>query len=180
MLEALTMNEIRPISATDADHVAQWLSEFEMALRTGGAAALASLFADECHWRDMLAFTWTVTPHEDRESIVDDLLRTQPRANARNFRIAYGRTPPRRVKRVGVDVIEAIFSFETEIGRCHGILRLPIQSPDKAWVFSTSLTELKGYEEPINKRRPTGSAYSRNFGGANWSDLRKKTASRQC
>ena len=41
-------------------------------------------------------------------------------------------------------------------------------------MIATSLDELKGHEEPINERRPAGSAYSRNFGGENWSDIRAK------
>ena len=36
----------------------------------------------------------------------------------------------------------------------------------------TSLHELKGFEEKIGKRRPTGEAYSRNFGGTNWKEQR--------
>ncbi|MEX0695687.1 MAG: NAD(P)/FAD-dependent oxidoreductase [Rhodospirillales bacterium] len=46
--------------------------------------------------------------------------------------------------------------------------------PARAWVFSSSLTEIKGHEEPVHENRPAGSAYSRNFGGDNWSDLRAK------
>jgi putative flavoprotein involved in K+ transport len=36
----------------------------------------------------------------------------------------------------------------------------------------TGLHELKGFEEKIGKRRPTGEAYSRNFGGTNYKDQR--------
>ena len=105
---------------------------------------------------------------------MEDLLRTQQQVHARNFAVAQGRTPPRIAKRLGIEVIEAIFSFETDAGRCHGVLRLPCEDPARAWVFSSSLSEIKGHEEPIDARRPTGSAYSRNFGGANWADLRAK------
>ncbi|GAB3110107.1 NAD(P)/FAD-dependent oxidoreductase [Bordetella tumbae] len=150
----------------------RWLTAFEKALRACDREALLECFAGECHWRDMLAFTWNISPHDDCLSVVDALICHQPQVNARNFRVAQGRTPPRRVKRTGEDVIEAIFSFETDVARCHGVLRLPVTAPDRAWVFSSSMTELKGHEEPILQRRPAGSAISRNFGGANWSDLR--------
>ena len=53
-------------------------------------------------------------------------------------------------------------------------MRLVADEPKRAWVLATSLDELKGHEEPINERRPAGSAYSRNFGGDNWSDIRAK------
>src|SRR5687767_14114568 len=83
-----------------------WLVEFERALVRGDKTALGELFADECHWRDLLAFTWTVTQREGRAKIVDGLLSAQPDIRAGNFAVALNRTPPRRVKRVGVDVIE--------------------------------------------------------------------------
>lgn len=162
------------ITAAEAQCVADWLARFEARLGAGDRTGLEGLFVEDSHWRDMLAFTWTVAPHEGRTAILDDLLRTQPRVHARNFAVAKGRMPPRLAKRLGIEVIEAIFSFETDAGRCHGVLRLPCKDPARAWVFSSSLTEIKGHEEPIDARRPTGSAYSRNFGGANWSDLRAK------
>jgi putative flavoprotein involved in K+ transport len=149
-----------------------WLTRFEAALGASDSAALAGMFLPESYWRDMLAFTWAITPHEGRADIVEGLCRAQAGVNARNFEIAQDRKAPRRIHRLGRDVIEAIFSFETDAGRCHGVLRLPSDDTGKAWVFSSSLTEIKGHEEPIGDRRPTGSAYSRNFGGANWSDLR--------
>jgi putative flavoprotein involved in K+ transport len=47
----------------------------------------------------------------------------------------------------------------------------------QAWHISTTLEELTGYEEKIGDRRPTGAAYSRNFGGDNWEDVRRKSRS---
>ena len=35
-----------------------WLGDFTTALAAGDATRLAALFAHECHWRDILAFTW--------------------------------------------------------------------------------------------------------------------------
>jgi Pyridine nucleotide-disulphide oxidoreductase len=180
MMEAL-MNQIRPIPANltypvranDENYVAQWLAGLEMALRAGDKTLLVSLFAQESHWRDLLAFTWKIAPHEGAAVIADGLISVQPRTKAGNFELARDRTPPRRIKRVGIDVIEAIFSFETAKGRGHGVVRLLAAEPSKACVLMTSLDELKGHEEPINDRRPSGSAYSRNFGGSNWSDLRE-------
>ncbi|MFM0222991.1 NAD(P)-binding domain-containing protein [Paraburkholderia dipogonis] len=173
-MEELTASWTRPGSVADGDHVGIWLADFEEALRAGDGTNLASLFADECHWRDLLAFTWSISPHEGTAAIVNCLLAVQPTIQAQNFRVAANRTPPREVKRAGVSVIEAIFEFETMLGRAHGVVRLLAAQPDKAWVLMTSLDELKGREEPINERRPGGSAYSRNFGGENWADRRAK------
>ena len=153
--------------------VAQWLGEFDAALQDADQAALASLFASDGHWRDLLAFTWSITPSEGAESIAALLAARQPDARARGFAIADGRTPPRRAQRSGLDVIEAIFQFETEVGRGFGVLRLLADEPGKAFQLMTSLHELKGFEEAIGNRRPTGDAFSRNFGGTNWKEQRE-------
>lgn len=157
-----------------ADEAARWLADFERALARGDKTALEALFADECHWRDLMAFTWTIGQREGKTPIVEGLVEAQPGIKARSFTVSHDRTAPRRVKRVGVEVVEAIFSFETEAGRGYGLVRLPTSAPGQAWVLMTSLHELKGHEEPINDRRPTGSAYSRNFGGDNWADQRRR------
>lgn len=170
-MEELTLSGTR-CGLTEADHVAQWLAAFEQALRDGDRAGLGQLFAQDCHWRDLLAFTWTITPHEGCSAIVGGLLQAQPGADARNFALGQGRTAPRRLKRLGIEVIEAIFAFETAVGRCHGVLRLPAARPDKAYVLMTSLDELKGHELPINELRPSGKDYSRMFGGENWAGRR--------
>jgi putative flavoprotein involved in K+ transport len=171
-MEDLIVSRTRAAHADETEHVTQWLAEFEDALQLGDRAALAAVFAQDCHWRDLLAFTWNITPHVGTAAIVDGLVAAQPRVQARNFRIAPGRTPPRRIKRVGCEVIEAIIAFETQAGRGHGLLRLLATQPNRAWVLMTSLEELKGHEEPINERRPSGDDYSRIFGGKNWADLR--------
>ena len=168
---------VSQIAVTDVDHVERWLAAFEEALQLEDADGLAALFADDCHWRDLLAFTWNITPHGGREELIGSLLRHQPEVLAAHFRLANDRTPPRRVARQGVESIEAIFSFETRTGRGHGLLRLMVAQPDKVWALMTSLEELKGHEEPIGERSPSGSAYSRNFGGDNWSDLRRNEQS---
>ena len=170
----MRVNESRPPRSTDADYVGQWLTRLDAALRSGESIAVAALFADDCHWRDLLALTWNITPHQGAGAIAEALIRAQNDTKAANFDIAMDRTPPRRLKRLGIDVIEAIFSFETAQGRGHGVLRLLAETPTKACVLMTSLDELKGHEEPINERRPSGSAYSRTFGGDNWTDLRQK------
>jgi len=154
----------REVNVSDADRVRQWLSEFEDALRAGDRAELQALFVEEAHWRDLLAFTWNLTPTNGREKIVSRLLLEQQSVQARTFREAEGHTPPRRVKRTGVEVIEAIFQFQTSTGRGLGVLRLPAAKPEKAWTISTSLRELKGHEEPVGGRRPDGTS-TRIFGG---------------
>jgi hypothetical protein len=152
--------------------VEQWLDRLNVALHGASPVAVASLFTSGGHWRDLLAFTWSITPSQGSEAIAALMVAKQESIKARGFAIAEGRTPPRRISRAGIDVIEGIFQFETAIGRGFGVLRLLADNPASAYQLMTGLHELKGFEEKIGTRRPTGEAYSRNFGGTNWKDLR--------
>lgn len=165
-------------AAAEARRLAgQWLAAFEAALAAGDTGRIGALFLDDCHWRDVLAFTWHVTPLAGREAIAGRMVAEQDRVAARGFHLPAGRKPPRRVRRVGIECIEAIFEFTTAEGTGAGIIRL---SPDgeggemKAWLISTTLQSLRGHEEKTGANRPTGAAYSRNFGGDNWADMRRK------
>lgn len=148
--------------------VGQWLANLETALRSSSPASIATLFAQDSHWRDILAFTWTITPCQGPAEIASVMSAHQQSANARAFAIAEGRTPPRRLKRTGNDVIEAVFQFETGVGRGFGVVRLLATEPGKAFQLMTGLHELKGFEEATGKRRPVGEPISRYSGAANW------------
>ncbi|MEZ5817275.1 MAG: NAD(P)/FAD-dependent oxidoreductase [Hyphomicrobiaceae bacterium] len=165
-------------SADDARRAAtRWLAAFEAALAARDAEKIAGLFHEDSHWRDVLAFTWHLTPVEGREAIAARLVAEQERTDARDFHLPAGHRPPHRVTRVGIDSIEAIFQFETAVGRGAGVLRLSpadLGADTKAWHISTTLDQLRGHEEKIGANRPTGAAYSRNFGGDNWEDVRRK------
>lgn len=164
----------KPPADMARDTVTRWLGRFETALITGDPATIAALFAPECHYRDMLAFSWTFHPLQGQEAIGGFLATAQRTTGAHGFALAEDRTPPRIVRRLGIEVCEAIFRFETELGRGFGVVRLPTATPTQAWVLMTSLDELKNHEERIGVRRPSGDAYSRNFGGDNWLDQRNK------
>ena len=166
----------RDASAIAAD----WLAAFETALSNGDEQAVAGLLTDDGNWRDVLAFTWHLKPTVGANAIAQGLVARQPAVQAEGFQIGADRTRPRWVKRLGRDCIETLYQFETKVGRGEGLLRL-VASDDgsgaaghKAWVLSTSLEELKGFEEKLGANRPSGAAYSRNFGGDNWDDARRR------
>jgi cation diffusion facilitator CzcD-associated flavoprotein CzcO len=155
---------------------AGWLADFEAALSARNVAAIAALFHPDSHWRDILAFTWHMTPVAGSDAIAQRLAAEQARTAARHFHLPASRRQPRQVKRLGIDSIEAIFEFETKDGRGDGIIRLSAGDDGamKAWLLSTVLESLTGHEEKIGANRPSGMAYSRNFGGDNWADVRRK------
>ena len=81
---------------SEKDLVEQWLAQLEAALESGSAKSVASLFAADGHWRDLLAFTWSITPRQGADDIAALMVAKQATAGARSFAIAPGRTPPRR------------------------------------------------------------------------------------
>ena len=159
--------------AVTAEH---WLAQFEAALSDADATALARLFHPESYWRDVLAFSWTLQTWNGADAILSELKALGPRTRPDNFQIDPDRAAPRQVTRAGTNSIEAIFAFETALGRGHGILRLIPDAGDgnrlKAWTLLTALEELKGFEEQHGTTRPRGQAYSRDFRGPNWLDQR--------
>src|SRR4029453_19674331 len=93
-------------------------------LRPADAAGAARHFASEGHWRDVLAFTWRIGTETGVAAIEAALGPTLAGTKPRGFHIPEGRSQARRVKRAGVDCIEAIFEFETAAGRANGVGRL--------------------------------------------------------
>src|SRR5262245_60922316 len=157
-----------------------WLAQFEAALASPERIRLKTLFHADSHWRDVLALTWHIQTVSGADAILHELAAHAGRALPTGFRLDRHRTAPRTVTRAGIDAIEAIFSFETAEGRGSGILRLTPDAKDgnafKAWTLLTSLDEIKGHEECLGRSRQPGKAYSRDFRGPNWLDLRKAAA----
>jgi cation diffusion facilitator CzcD-associated flavoprotein CzcO len=157
-----------------------WLAQFEGALTASGRARLKMLFHADSHWRDVLALTWHIKTVSGSDAILRELATHVGRVRPTGFKIDQHRTAPRNVTRAGTVAIEAIFSFETAEGRGSGVLRLTPDITDngtfKAWTLLTSLDEIKGHEERLGRSRPQDKAYSRDFRGPNWLDLRKAAA----
>ncbi len=86
-----------------------WLAAFETALATKDAAQIGALFHQDSHWRDVLAFTWHMTPVAGRDPVAARLAAEQTRTGAHGFHLPPNRRQPRRVKRLGIESIEASF-----------------------------------------------------------------------
>src|SRR5260221_4818967 len=160
--------------------VDNWLTQFEAALAEPDDGALETLFHQESYWRDVLALSWNIQTINGADQILKELRTHARRAVPSGFAIDPGRRAPRKVMRAGTNAIEAIFKFETKVGRGSGIIRLTPDAADgntlKAWTLLTELGELKGFEEQLGVARPRGNAYSRDFRGPNWLDLRKASS----
>jgi len=173
-MQVLTRTETITTAAQD------WLARFETALASGDDVLLADLFVADSYWRDVLALAWRIRTVPGVKAILGELGPHAARVRPTGFELAPGRTPPRRVTRAGTQAIEAIFRFETAEGRGSGVVRL-VPDPDdrgalKAWTLLTALDEIKGREERLGRSRPSGEAYSRDFRGPNWLDVRNAAA----
>ena len=102
-----------------------WLAQVRnRACQAATSVLLNSLFHPESYWRDVLALSWNTPDHQRRRRHLCEIKDHAGRASPGGFTIDRGRAPPRRVTRAGTDSIEAIFKFETAIGRGSGIVRL--------------------------------------------------------
>jgi putative flavoprotein involved in K+ transport len=132
-------------SATE--RAAHWLAQFEAAVRVQDIDAATSLFADgECFWRDFLTFTWNLKTCEGKAEIADMLRATLARTEASGWVVDGEATGSE-------ELTEAWILFETEVARGKGYLKL---KNGKAWVFLTTMLELKGHEEKKGPKRIKG------------------------
>lgn len=146
--------------------VETWLKRFEAVCAAGEAGAAAALFGDESFWRDLVSFTWNIKTLEGPDEIRDMLRAVLPEVKPRNFRIEEEPTE-------AGGVTESWFTFETEVARGRGHLRL---KDGKAWTFLTTMTELKGFEEPSGERRPMGAEHGAAKDRLSWLEKRQKEA----
>jgi putative flavoprotein involved in K+ transport len=145
-----------------------WLARFETALRARDAKAAAALFAPQSFWRDLVSFTWNITTVEGPSGVADMLRATMDNADPSGFVV----DPLEEPAEAG-GVTEAWILFETAAGRGRGHLRL---QGDLAWTLLTTLTELKGFEESKNFRRPKGAEHGADPDRVTWLERRQAEA----
>jgi len=136
----------------------EWLAEFASALKRADTDAATALFAEECYWRDLVAFTWNIVTLESRSAIADMLKARLGDVKPDSFELA-GRP--------------GWFTFETAQGRGKGHLRL---KDGKAWTFFTALMELKGFEEKKGPSREHGTQHGAFKDRVTWTDRRRADA----
>jgi len=150
-----------PTTATERAET--WLSSFGEALERADIDAAVAMFAGDCYWRDLVAFTWNITTLEGRDAIAAMLRSTLPSVAPRNWKLDGQATD-------ADGVTDAWFTFETAAARGRGHLRL---NPEGCWTLLTTMTELKGFEEPKGSARVKGVDHGVVPGRKNW--LERKT-----
>ena len=145
-----------------------WLSAFADALSARDVDRAASLFAAECYWRDLVAFTWNLKTVEGRDGVTDLLRSTLDSTDPSAWTITAEPTD-------ADGVTEAWLYFETAVGRGSGHVRI-VGGPDgpAAWTLLTTLDELKGHEEPHGENRPFGTEHGANPERVTWAEQRER------
>jgi cation diffusion facilitator CzcD-associated flavoprotein CzcO len=158
--------------------VVGWLAEIEKALVTADGQAVANMFVPDGIWRDVLALTGDLHTYCGVQQIQEAMVAALGRTRVLGLSLDAG-VPVRAVQRGGEAAIEAVFALQTASGRGRGVMRLARQvngERPRVLALLTALLELRGCEERIGKRRPSGSEYGSRFGGPNWLDERNAKA----
>jgi putative flavoprotein involved in K+ transport len=155
----------RPGSDVGA-RVESWVSAFQDALTARDVDRVVSLFATECYWRDLVAFTWNLKTVEGTDQVADLLNSVLDRVDPTNFAVSGEASSAD-----GVD--DAWLTFETAVGRGTGHVRLV---DGKAWTLLTTLDELKGHEENQRESRPKGTLHGADPDRETWKEQREREA----
>lgn len=141
------------------------LAQLQDALTAGDVDRAADCFLETSYWRDLLSFTWNIKTMEGRAAIVDMF-------NAQLKFVKPSQLQIDDAEEATEDdgIISAWVKFETSVGRCYGHIRL---KDNKIWTFLTSLSELKGHEEPLGTNRPLGAKPGVNKNRTTWKEDRE-------
>ena len=127
-----------------------------------------AMFGVESYWRDLVAFTWNIKTMEGRDQVRDMLTHRLKQVKPRDWRVAEG-----EVATEADGILESWISFETEIARGYGLIRI---KDGAIWTLLTTMAELKGHEEKAGFTRPLGARHGVNPGAKTWKELRDEEA----
>ena len=156
------------LDTTPTGRMTAFLGRLDTALTAGDIDAATAFFAPECYWRDLVAFTWNIKTVEGREQVRDMLTHCLARVKPHDWRVAAGED----ASEAG-GVAEAWISFETEVARGYGLIRL---KDGLIWTLLTTMVELKGHEEKSGFTRPLGALHGSHPGAKTWKEHREDEA----
>ncbi|GGX63957.1 FAD-dependent oxidoreductase [Tateyamaria omphalii] len=152
------------LDTSHGDQMESMLNRFGNALENGRVDEAVSMFQTDCYWRDLVSFTWNIRTMEGQDAI-RDMLQTQLSAiKPTGWQIAEGEA----VTEDG-GIVTAWITFETGVSRGYGLVRV---KDGLIWTLLTSMTELKGYEEPLGYERPLGAKHGAGKGRKSWREER--------
>lgn len=148
--------------------VQAFLDKFGAALEAGRIDEAVSMFADDCYWRDLVAFTWNIKTVEGHDQVRDMLQSQLQLVKPTKWLVASGETATE-----ADGVTESWISFETEVACGYGLIRM---KGGKIWTLLTVMSELKGHEEKSGFTRPLGAKHGHDLGAKTWKEEREEEA----
>ncbi|WP_299859311.1 NAD(P)/FAD-dependent oxidoreductase [uncultured Roseobacter sp.] len=152
------------LDTTHNDQMEDMLNRFGDALTNGRIDDAVSMFQADCYWRDLVSFTWNIRTMEGQDAIRDMLTSQLATTKPSGWQIAQG-----EVATEEGGITTAWITFETDVSRGYGLIRL---KDGLIWTLLTSMTELKGYEEPLGYERPLGAKHGAGKGRKSWREER--------
>ena len=143
-----------------------FLDRFGEALEKPDIEAAVAMFAEDSYWRDLVSFTWNIKTVEGRDQIRDMLAHCLATVKPRDWRVS-----EKEPATEAGGVLEAWFTFETEVARGYGLVRI---RDGLIWTLLTTMVELKGFEEKAGFTRPLGAKHGVNVGGKSWKETREE------
>jgi putative flavoprotein involved in K+ transport len=156
------------LDSTETLRVQEVLDRLNEALAGGDPEAVRPLFATDCFWRDLVAFTWNLKTLEGPDEVVEMLGAQLPHVRPASFALQEGEVPAEEG-----GVTTAWITFETAAGRGWGLVRL---RDDRIWTLLTALQELKGFEERKGGSRPLGARHGAGKHRTTWREERDAEA----
>ena len=135
------MDVIAPVG-----QVSTWLAKLSSALESEDIEAAKALFAEDCYWRDLVAFTWNIVTLEGRDAIGDMLASALAHTHPKNWEMTGDANE-------ADGITDAWFTFETDVVRGKGHVRL---KDGLCWTLLTTAQEIKGHEEKTGRNRVPG------------------------
>jgi cation diffusion facilitator CzcD-associated flavoprotein CzcO len=155
--------------------VRSWISAFGHALARQDAAAVGQMFQADSHWRNLCGMSWQIATVSGSQKLSGELCRRAREVAATGFEVDTQLLLPRSAVVAGVEVIEAIFRFDTVNGPGVGVVRLVPshggEAAPKAWTISTLLDMDKISEAKSSNHAAV--SHDRDFAKPNWLDQRR-------
>ena len=148
--------------------VSDLLDALDQALSAGEVDRAVDLFQTDCYWRDLVTFTWNIKTMEGQEQIRDMLKARLADTRPSNWKIAEGEDASE-----ADGITESWIQFETAVARGFGHLRL---KDGRIWTLLTTMSELKGHEEPLGFDRPMGAKHGAERDRKTWKEDREAEA----
>lgn len=187
MLQHVDLPEITSMQSEQIDPssvATAWLGAFNR-LIAGHDLDIQGLFLDTSYWRDLLCTSWNFHTYHGPSKIMSVLKSTDQKSRLQLLGLDSS-SDFKKPTLCPIDLngslqgIQAFLTLETNLGCGRGLVKLIRDARDggqwKVFTLFTTLEQLKGHEESIKTRRPTGVEHGSHPGRLNWQERRNVEA----